>query len=263
MTEAVLQAPAVAKINGDEVFELPHDLYIPPEALKVVLSAFEGPLDLLLYLIKKQNLDILNIPIVSITEQYIKYIEMMHEMNIELASEYLTMAAVLAHIKSRLLLPAIEEDEEEQEDPRQQLIQQLLEYERFKQAAITLNAMPRIGRDVLLPLSRDIQTETVHETVSVEDLRAALINVMTRIKLSSSHEVSSEQLPVRERMITLLNQLEVKKMMRFNELIHPSEGKLGVVVNTIAVLELLKQSAIDASQAQVFGPIYLKRVDPS
>lgn len=263
MAEAVQESPAVAKINGSEVFEFPQGLYIPPEALKVVLNAFEGPLDLLLYLIKKQNLDILNIPIVSITEQYIEYIEMMHQMNIELASEYLTMAAMLAHIKSRLLLPVIEDDEEEEKDPRQQLIRQLLEYERFKHAAEHLNALPRFGRDRLLTLSREVSSVIEREPVTVEALHEAFLDAIKRTQLSQSHEVSSDQLPVRERMVELMNQIDIQKMVQFNELLRPEEGRLGVVVNAIAVLELLKQSAIDVSQTQLFGPIYLKRVKPS
>lgn len=248
-----------AMVDGQPLTEFPTDLYIPPDALEVILEAFEGPLDLLLYLIKRQNLDILNIPIFSITTQYVKYIELMHKINFELAAEYLVMAAMLAEIKSRMLLPRPSSNEDEEDDPRAELIRRLQEYERFKKAAEDIDQITRAERDFLIAHvhSEAGVIEQEIESVDIRDLVLALQAVIARADLSVSHEVSREVLSVKDRMAIVLHKLESGKTIRFDDLFTPKEGKQGALVTFLAVLELLKAHALELVQNRPFGPIYL------
>jgi segregation and condensation protein A len=252
-----------AIVQGEPVSSPPIDLYIPPDALEVILEAFEGPLDLLLYLIKRQNLDILDIPIAEVTAQYVEYIEMMQAMRLELAAEYLVMAAMLAEIKSRMLLPRPVEAADEEEDPRAELIRRLQEYEQFKQAAEDLDELPRMYRDTW-PASADmpdIDTEKVEVEVDLKDLLHALKEVMSRAEMFTSHQIQRETLSVRERMSAVLEKLrDYDGFMEFSTLFTPEEGKLGVVVSFLSVLELLKSHLIDLAQADSFAPIYVSVV---
>lgn len=248
-----------ALVEGQPFTEMPTDLYIPPDALEVILEAFEGPLDLLLYLIKRQNLDILNIPIFSITRQYVQYIELMHQLNFELAAEYLVMAAMLAEIKSRMLLPKPRVEEDEEGDPRAELIRRLQEYERFKQAAEDIDILPRQERD-FMPVhihSESGIAEQQIETVDMRELVLAFQAVMARAELKTSHSVSREVLSVKDRMASVMRHLQSGKTTRFDELFTPAEGKQGALVSFLAILELLKAHALELVQNQAFGPIYL------
>ena len=249
-----------AFIEGSPVTELPRDLYIPPHALEVFLETFEGPLDLLLYLIKRQNLDILDIPIAEITRQYMEYVELMKEMRLELAAEYLVMAAMLAEIKSRMLLPRPQDEEGEEEDPRADLVRRLQEYERYKQAAEALDALPRVGRDifetrVLAPYADAVK---VQPKVSVDDLISAMRDVLARAEMFSHHHVQMEPLSVRERMSIILGAVKGDQFIEFGAMFTPEEGRQGVVVTLLAVLELIKDSLIELVQSQPFGPIHIK-----
>ncbi len=249
-----------ALVQGVPYTRLPKDLYIPPDALEVFLAeAFEGPLDLLLYLIKRQNLDILDIPVAEITRQYVKYIELMKDMRLELAAEYLVMAAMLAEIKSRMLLPRpVEEDDEE--DPRAELVRRLQEYERFKKAAEDINALPRVERD-LQPVelaAPDRKVVKFPPRVEIPDLMLALREVMVRAENYAHHHIQMESLSVRERMTSVLQSVRVEKFTDFTRLFTPEEGRAGVVVTLLAVLELLKQSLIELVQTEVFGQIHVK-----
>ena len=248
-----------AIVHGDPVTELPRDLYIPPHALEIFLEAFEGPLDLLLYLIKRHNLDILDIPIAEITRQYMEYIEMMEEIRLELAAEYLVMAAMLAEIKSRMLLPRHEEIEDEN-DPRAELIRRLQEYEQYKDAAETLKELPQVGRDVfeVVADSTNIPTKRVEPTVSIQELIFALKDVMGRAELFTHHHVRREPLSVRERMSNILATLSPDSFTEFTSLFTPEEGRLGVVVSLLAILELLRETLIEMVQAKPFGPIHVR-----
>ena len=248
-----------AVVEGEPVVELPRDLYIPPDALEVFLEAFEGPLDLLLYLVKRQNLDVLDIPIATITRQYMEYIELMKELRLELAAEYLAMAAMLAEIKSRLLLPRPESVDEEG-DPRAELVRRLREYERYKQAAEALDGLPRVGRDVVeirtaTPYAR---IERLQPRVELEDLLAALAGVLARAQAYRHHRVRMEPLSVRERMSMVLEQVQMAGFVEFTALFTPREGRRGVVVTLIALLELLRESLVDFVQARPFGPIHVR-----
>ena len=248
-----------AVVEGEPVVELPRDLYIPPDALEVFLEAFEGPLDLLLYLVKRQNLDVLDIPIATITRQYMEYIELMKELRLELAAEYLAMAAMLAEIKSRLLLPRPESVDEE-EDPRAELVRRLREYERYKQAAEALDGLPRVGRDVVeirtaTPYAR---IERLQPRVELEDLLAALAGVLARAQAYRHHRVRMEPLSVRERMSMVLEHVQMAGFVEFTALFTPREGRRGVVVTLIALLELLRESLVDFVQARPFGPIHVR-----
>ncbi len=249
-----------AIVEGSPVTELPRDLYIPPHALEVFLETFEGPLDLLLYLIKRQNLDILDIPIAEITRQYMEYVELMKEMRLELAAEYLVMAAMLAEIKSRMLLPRPQSEEGEQDDPRADLIRRLQEYERYKQAAEALDALPRVGRDVfetrvLAPYAEAVK---VQPTVTVDDLISAMRDVLARAEMFSHHHVRMETLSVRERMSIILGAVKGDEFIEFSSMFTPEEGRQGVVVTLLAVLELIKDSLIELVQSRPFGPIHIK-----
>ena len=249
----------LAMVDGEPVVDLPRDLYIPPDALEVFLEAFEGPLDLLLYLVKRQNLDILDIPIATITRQYMEYIELMKELRLELAAEYLAMAAMLAEIKSRLLLPRPESVDEE-EDPRAELVRRLREYERYKQAAEQLDGLPRVGRDIVeirtaAPYAR---IERLQPRVELEDLVAALAGVLARAQAYRHHQVQLESLSVRERMSMVLEHVQRARFVEFTALFTPREGRQGVVVTLLALLELLRESLVDLVQAKPFGPIHVR-----
>ena len=249
-----------AIIQGQPQFDLPKDLYIPPEALEVFLDAFEGPLDLLLYLIKRQNLDILDIPIADITIQYVEYVELMRELNLELAADYLVMAAMLAEIKSRMLLPRSTEEEQDEEDPRAELIRRLQEYERYKQAAEDLDSLPRLERDVFQANADfpDRIIERIEPDVDLKELLLALKEVFHRADMFSSHHVEREALSLRERMSMVLDKIDSEAFTPFTELFDFKEGRDGVVVTFMAVLELLKQSLLEIVQAEAFAPIHVK-----
>lgn len=248
-----------AMVHGEPVTVPPQDLYIPPDALEVFLDAFEGPLDLLLYLIKRQNLDILALPIAKITEQYMEYIALMKELRLELAAEYLVMAAMLAEIKSRMLLPRPVENADE-EDPRAELIRRLQEYERFKKAAEDIDTLPRIERD--MQEISVLQTEVVEEKklpqLEMKDLIHALHQVLRRAEMYASHAIQREPLSVRERMTHILNSLAVDDFVEFSSLFSKEEGRSGVIVTFIAVLELLKEQVIEIVQSEIYAPIYVK-----
>jgi segregation and condensation protein A len=248
-----------AMVLGEPVTVPPQDLYIPPDALEVFLDAFEGPLDLLLYLIKRQNLDILTLPIANITQQYIEYIGLMEDIRLELAAEYLVMAAMLAEIKSRMLLPRpVEEGQED--DPRAELIRRLQEYERFKKAAEDIDEIPRVERDVLE--INIMQTEVVVEEklpqVELKDLMHALQQVLRRSQMYAAHEIKKETLSLRERMTQVLSSLAVDDFVEFSSLFTAAEGRDGVIITFTAILELLKDRMIEIVQSEMFAPIYIK-----
>lgn len=255
----------VATIKGQAVMDLPKDLYIPPDAMKVFLEAFEGPLDFLLYLIRKQNLDILDIPVAAVTKQYMEYIDLMQELSLELAAEYLVMAAILTEIKSRMLLPRSPEAESEENDPRAELVRRLQEYERYKQAAENLNQLPREERDTFNACagSNEIAVEKPQPQVAITELMHAFMDVLKRVDLNKSHHIQIDALSVREKMSLILETLQTHEHCLFTSLFNLNEGRLGVVVTFLAMLELLKQSLIDFVQATPFAPIYLKTRNPS
>ncbi len=252
--------PRLVRVRGQPLTDLPQDLYIPPDALEVFLEAFEGPLDLLLYLIRRQNLDILDIPIAEITRQYMQYVELMKDIKLELAAEYLVMAAMLAEIKSRMLLPRPAGAVEDEEDPRAELVRRLQEYERFKTAAEQLDGLPRVARDVFPASAAAPERKVVQlqPEVSLKELLAALAEVMSRAALFTHHQVRREALSVRERMSEVLARLDSEKFTEFVELFAPEEGRLGVVVTFLAVLELVKESLVKLVQAEPFAPVYIK-----
>jgi segregation and condensation protein A len=249
-----------AVVDGEPVTQLPQDLYIPPYALKVFLEAFEGPLDLLLYLIKRQNLDILNIPIAQITVQYTEYIELMRDMQLELAGDYLVMAAMLAEIKSRMLLPRPVSEEGEEEDPRAELIRRLQEYERYKQAASDLDALPRLERDHYVAEVEEPEGEVVEVLPDIElkELLHALSDVMRRAQMYTHHHVQKETLSVRERMGDVLSTLNNREFHDFAALFKPEEGRMGVVVTFLAILQLVKESLVELVQAEPYAAIHVK-----
>lgn len=250
-----------AIVHGAAMVEVPHDLYIPPDALEVILESFEGPLDLLLYLIRRQNLDILDIPIAEITRQYVSYVDMMKNMRLELAADYLVMAAILAEIKSRMLLPRPKEAEaEEGEDPRAELVRRLQEYERFKQAAEGIDTLPRIGRDTfeVRVESSQHQLPRPHPELTMQELLFALKGVMERANLFTSHHVQREALSVRERMARVLELLTQDHFTEFTTLFSCEEGRRGVVVTLLAILELRKETLIELIQNEPFGRIHVK-----
>ena len=248
-----------AIVQGSPITQFPNDLYIPPEALEVFLEAFEGPLDLLLYLIKKQNLNILDIPIAEITTQYMRYIDLMEDLQLELAGEYLVMGAVLAEIKSRMLLPRIVEDEEE-EDPRAELIRRLQEYERFKQSAEELDELPRWDREIFNTVIdfNERKSSQKPPNVSLDQLLHAFADVLARAEMYSHHMIHREALSVRERMTMILDRIRENENVEFKDLFTRDEGKSGVIVSFLAVLDLVKESLIDMVQNEINGPIYIK-----
>jgi segregation and condensation protein A len=249
-----------AVVEGEPITELPRDLYIPPYALEVFLEAFEGPLDLLLYLIRRQNLDILDIPIAEISRQYVQYIELMKEMQFELAGEYLVMAATLAEIKSRMLLPRSADGEEEEEDPRAELVRRLQEYERFKRAAGDIDALERLERDVLQASADVVERPVVTKLpdITLKELLVVFKEALERSTMFAHHHVRREPLSVRERMSTVLLRLQTERYIDFQRLFDPAEGRMGVTVTFLAILELVKESLVDIVQAEVFGPIHIR-----
>jgi segregation and condensation protein A len=249
-----------AVVMGQAVTELPRDLYIPPQALEVFLEAFEGPLDLLLYLIRRQNLDILEINVSKITEQYMHYVDMMDAMQFELAAEYLLMAAMLAEIKSRMLLPRSTEIEDDEEDPRAQLIRRLQEYERFKKAAEDIEEIPRLERDTWVGSANppDINRQRPDPDVDMRELLVALGDVLRRADMFESHHVQLEALSTRERMSEVLDRLSGQQFVPFVSLFSAREGRLGVVVTFLAIMELMKEALVEIVQTENFGPIHVK-----
>jgi len=249
-----------AMVQGEVISTMPKDLYIPPDALEVFLDAFEGPLDLLLYLIKRQNLDILNIPVAQITAQYMEYVELMKELRLELAGEYLLMAAMLAEIKSRMLLPRVADTEGEEHDPRAELIRRLQEYERYKQAADDLAALPQQGRDTFQPEieAPDRIIEKRQPDVSMQELLFAFKDVIQRADMFSNFHIKMEPLSVRERMSIILEKINSDSFTEFTCLFNPREGRSGVVVTFLAILELIKGSLLELVQAEPYGPIHVK-----
>jgi segregation and condensation protein A len=250
-----------AIVQGQPVTRLPLDLYIPPDALEVFLEAFEGPLDLLLYLIRRQNLDILDIPIAEITRQYMSYIDMLRELQFELASEYLVMAAILAEIKSRMLLPRPPTEDGEEEDPRAELVRRLQEYERFKQAAEDIDALPRQDRDfaVLEAHVEDRKVIRIPPAIDLDEMLHALREVLRRADLFGHHHVQLEPLSVRERMSRIIERLREVAYLEFASLFTPEEGRRGVVVTFLALMELSRERLVELLQNQPLGPIYIKR----
>ena len=249
-----------AVVMGQAVTELPKDLYIPPQALEVFLEAFEGPLDLLLYLIKRQNLDILEIDVSKITEQYMHYVDLMDAMQFELAGEYLLMAAMLAEIKSRMLLPRSTDIEDDEEDPRAQLIRRLQEYERFKKVAEDIEEMPRVERDTWVGSANppDLNRTRTDPDVDMRELLLALGEVLRRADMFESHHIQREALSTRERMSEVLDRLSGQQFVPFLSLFTSEEGRLGVVVTFLAIMELIKESLVEIVQSESFGPIHVK-----
>lgn len=256
----VQQELPFAFVDGKPVTTLPQDLYIPPDALEVMLEAFEGPLDLLLYLIRKQNMDILNINVSAISRQYMEYIELMQVVKFELAAEYLLMAATLAEIKSRMLLPRQESISDEEDDPRAELIRRLQQYERFKKAAEDLDNVPRMDRDFfpVLVSPPKFEKQQVHPDVTLHELLSAFADVLKRSDMYESHQVEREKLSTRERMSQILAMLPRNGFITFNHLFHGSEGRMGVVVTFLAMMELIKEQLVDIVQTEVFGEIHLR-----
>ena len=262
MSDALEQPQAAAPaytIYGEPMIDLPTDLYIPPDALEVVLEAFHGPLDLLLYLIRRQNLDILDIPMAPLTRQYLEYVEMMRSTNLELAAEYLVMAAMLMEIKSRMLLPRPVAVELGEEDPRAELVRRLLEYEKMKQAAQKLDALPQQGREVIA-ISVWIEKEAAARLPDVrpQDLAEAWRALLYRARLTAHHRVTREELSVREHMSTILRRLGEHRVLEFSELFDPARGVAALVVTFLALLELAREALLDITQSESFAPIYVR-----
>ncbi len=254
------QEMPLAVVLGQPVLQMPQDLYIPPDALEVILEAFEGPLDLLLYLIRRQNLDILDIPVAEITRQYIGYIDVMQELRFELAADYLVMAAILAEIKSRMLLPRPPVEEGIEGDPRAELVRRLQEYERFKKAAEDIDTLPRLERDTVVAhaeLGEKVQRQDPPE-VDLREMLLALRDVMKRAELFTHHAIRREALSVRQRMGEVLGKLSGTQFLEFSTLFDATEGRLGVVVTFLAVLELAKERLCEIVQEEALGPIYLR-----
>lgn len=263
INESVVQAEMpFAVIEGTPVSQIPMDLYIPPDALEVILEAFEGPLDLLLYLIRKQNLDILEIKVSEITSQYMAYIDLMTDVQFELAAEYLVMAAVLAEIKSRMLLPRQSEDETDEDDPRAELIRQLQEYERFKQAALDIDELERLNRNFWHAVADAPVTEKIRPLpeIQLQDLLVELSRVLNRAENYTSHHVSLERLSTRERMSNILDAISAAgdQFVSFSSLFRIEEGRSGVIVTFIALMELIKESLLEIVQSEPFAPIHVK-----
>jgi segregation and condensation protein A len=253
-----------AVVDGEPVTQMPKDLYIPPDALQVFLEAFEGPLDLLLYLIRRQNLDILDIPIAEITRQYMSYIDVMRGMQLELAGEYLVMAATLAEIKSRMLLPRPAAAGEEEADPRAELVRRLQEYERFKRAAIDIEELHRVDRDTF-PASAELVDRRVvrlQPNVSLQEMLVALKDVLGRAEMFAHHHISRERLSVRQRMSEVLGTMRSQSFVEFVSLFRAEEGRMGVTVTFIAILELLREGLVEIVQSEPFAPIHVRAGAP-
>jgi segregation and condensation protein A len=259
-TPNTIDGVAFAHLYGEPLWKLPTDLYIPPDALEIFLEAFEGPLDLLLYLIRKQNFNVLDIPMADVTRQYLGYVDQIRESNLELAAEYLLMAAMLIEIKSRMLLPVKKADTgEEAEDPRAELVRRLLEYEQMKLAAQRLDHIPQLGRDFLRAEVYVEQSSAQRfPDVDVNDLRAAWADVIKRARLVEHHKISREELSVREHMSVILRRLQNARFMEFGDLFDPTRGIPVVIVNFIAMLELSRESLIEITQAEPYAPIYVR-----
>jgi len=259
-TPNVIDGVAFARLYGEPLFKLPQDLYIPPDALEVFLETFEGPLDLLLYLIRKQNFNVLDIPMADVTRQYLGYVEQIRGTNLELASEYLLMAAMLIEIKSRMLLPVKKADsDDEAEDPRAELVRRLLEYEQMKLAAQRIDRLPQLGRDFLrAEVFVEQSLAPRWPDVNMDDLREAWLDVIKRAKLVQHHKISREELSVREHMSQILRKLQNIRFMEFSELFDAAHGVPTVIVNFIAMLELSRESLLEITQAEPFAPIYVR-----
>ena len=259
MTPAQGEMP-FAVVDGEPVTELPQDLYIPPYALQVFLEAFEGPLDLLLYLIRRQNIDVLDIPIAEITLQYVEYIEMMKEMQLELAGEYLLMAAMLAEIKSRMLLPRPIGDDDDEDDPRAELVRRLQEYERFKKAAEDLGELPRLERDTFVANVDAPERKVIEKMpdITLKELLLAFHDVLKRAEMYSNLHLQREPLSVRQRMSEILARVKTNTFSVFTDLFDPEEGRMGVAVTFVALLELLRESTIEVVQAEAYAPLHIR-----
>lgn len=263
-TPDVVDTVALARLYGEPLFNIPQDLYIPPDALEVFLEAFEGPLDLLLYLIRKQNFNVLDIPMAEVTRQYLSYVDQIRNQNLELAGEYLLMAAMLIEIKSRMLLPVRKSDNgEEVEDPRAELVRRLLEYEQMKLAAQKLDALPLLGRDFERANAQmDLSVERMLPEVSADDLRLAWQDIMKRAKLNVHHQITREQLSVRDHMTHILRRLSDTRFMEFTDLfmerVNEGEPAAVIVVHFIAMLELARESLLEITQAEPYAPIYVR-----
>ncbi|PLC48818.1 segregation/condensation protein A [Pollutimonas subterranea] len=263
-TPDVVDSVALARLYGEPLFAMPHDLYIPPDALEVFLETFQGPLDLLLYLIRKQNFNVLDIPMAEVTKQYLSYVEQIRKHNLELAGEYLLMAALLIEIKSRMLLPVKKSDSgEEVDDPRAELVRRLLEYEQMKLAARKLDALPQLGRDFQRTHAfMDLEVERLLPDVSPDDLRSAWLDIMRRAKLNQHHRITREQLSVRDHMSQILRRLSDVRFMEFTELfserVVDGDSAAILVVHFLAMLELARESLLDITQAEPYAPIYLR-----
>ncbi len=257
---AIVDGVAVARLYGEPLFAMPTDLYIPPDALEVFLEAFEGPLDLLLYLIRRQNFNILDIPMASVTRQYLAYVEQIRKTNLELASEYLLMAAMLIEIKSRMLLPPRKTaDGQEPEDPRAELVRRLIEYEQMKVAALSLDALPMLGRDFLraqVVIEQSLAPR--FPDVNADDLRVAWVDILKRARLNQHHMITREQLSVREHMSIVLRRLQGRRFALFEELFDAARGPQVLVVTFIAMLELARERLLEVTQAEAFAPIYVR-----
>jgi segregation and condensation protein A len=249
-----------AVVDGEAITELPQDLYIPPYALEVFLEAFEGPLDLLLYLIRRQNLDILNIPILEITRQYVEYIDLMKELQLDLVGEYLLMAAMLAEIKSRMLLPRAETEDEDEDDPRAELVRRLLEYERYKKAADDIVALPRMERDTFQVSAEPMKLQVVEQLpdLQLKELLIAFKDVLARAEMLAHHHIQAEALSVRQRMSEVLERVRSSEFTAFKDLFDPSEGRMGVTVTFLSLLELLKEGLIELTQTESYSPIHVR-----
>ena len=254
-----------AVVNGEPLSQLPRDLYIPPQALEVFLEAFEGPLDLLLYLIRRQNLNILDIPLAEITRQYMQYIELMQELQLELAGEYLVMAATLAEIKSRMLLPRPKLDEDGELDPRAELVRRLQEYERFKRAAEGIDELPRLERDVWTASAPLKEREVVRALpqITLQEMLVAFKDVVTRAQMFSHHHIQRERLSVGERMSDILARLGSHGFLPFLQLFRPEEGRMGVTVTFVAILELMREGLIDIVQTAPYAPLHVRAASPA
>ncbi|MDH3275582.1 MAG: segregation/condensation protein A [Gammaproteobacteria bacterium] len=249
-----------AVVDGEPVTTLPQDLYIPPYALQVFLEAFEGPLDLLLYLIRRQNIDVLDIPIAEITKQYVQYIELMHELQLELAGEYLLMAAMLAEIKSRMLLPRPQAEEDDEDDPRAELVRRLQEYERFKKAAQDISDLPRLERDTFVVSAEAPERKVVTQLpdITLKELLLAFHDVLKRAEMFSNLHMQREPLSVRQRMSEILTRINASEFAGFADLFDPEEGRMGVAVTFLAILELLREAVIEVVQAEEYSPLHIR-----
>ena len=259
-TPDTVDGVGIAKLYGEPLFQMPNDLYIPPDALEIFLEAFEGPLDLLLYLIRKQNFNILDIPMAQVTGQYLQYVEQIRKTNLELAAEYLLMAAMLIDIKSRMLLPQHKSgNDDDANDPRAELVRRLLEYEQIKLAAQEIDALPQLGRDYVTPHVMVTQSLAPRwPDVNLADLQSALAAIVSRAKLTARHVITREELSVREHMSGILRRLQTAGFVEFSELFDPGRGAPVVVVNFVAMLELAKENLIEITQAEPLAPIYVR-----